>query len=123
MEAVLVRSPINMNEARSPFARLRIRTHFSCSSSQSEEIKKTIQRLSVIVMYDDVDDDDDSRIEARSEEQPFAIVTIHNFSRMQGNSLAGEMATKTKSRRRWAHACRSAAHNELNREASLSRGV
>ena len=123
IEAVLVRCPINRNEARSPIARLRTRTHFSCFSSQSEEIKKTIQRLSVIGMYDDDDYDDDSRIEACSEEESFAIVTIHNFNRMQGNSLAGEMATKAKSRRRWAHACRSAAHNELNREASLSRGV
>ena len=59
LSKVLARSPININEARYPFARLRTRTHFSSIPSQSEEIKNTIQRLSAIVMYDDDDDDDD----------------------------------------------------------------
>ena len=77
LSKVLVRSPINMNEARHPFARLRTRTHFSSIPSQSEEIKNTIQRLSATVMYDDDgDDDDDSRIEVCSSKQSFAIVTI-----------------------------------------------
>ena len=84
----LVRSPIKMNEARYPFVRLRTRTQFSSTSSQSEEIKNTIQRLSAIVMYDD-DDDDDGRIEACSSKQSFAIVTI-----TQSQSHAGKLFSR-----------------------------
>ena len=75
LSKVLVRSPINVNEVRYPFVRLKTRTHFSSLPSQSEEMKNTIQRLSAIVMYDD-DDDDDGRIEVYSSEQSFAIVTV-----------------------------------------------
>ena len=89
---LLVRSPIKMDEARYPFVRLRTRTQFSSTSSQSEEIKNTIQRLSAIVMYDDDgddDDDDDGRIEACSSKQSFAIVTI-----TQSQSHAGKFFSR-----------------------------
>ena len=71
--------------------RLRTWTQFSSTSSQSEEIKNTIQRLSAIVMYDDDDDDDDDdgRIEACSSKQSFAIVTI-----TQSQSHAGKLFSR-----------------------------